>query len=239
MKVSPEFYRFYNRYKIELFSLGIATVVAGSTGVFFSVNAGHLHRTQSSESGDIEIVSPAKATDRNQMYVVDVSGAVASPGIYEVSPTTRLLTVVEMAGGLSEHADSAYFYRNFNLARLLQDGEKIYIPFQSEIENGIFVEAPRVLRYMSATSEENSHGPVISGTSNNSAAPQSMLPATDTSLVSINTASPAELDKLPGVGAKTVEKIIQNRPYSSLEDLLHKKVLGQKLFETLQPQLSL
>jgi hypothetical protein len=37
--------------------------------------------------------------------------------------------------------------------------------------------------------------------------------------VDLNTATPAELDKLPGVGPATVKKIIAGRPYSSVADL--------------------
>lgn len=37
--------------------------------------------------------------------------------------------------------------------------------------------------------------------------------------VDLNTATPAELDKLPGIGKATVKKIIAGRPYSSVADL--------------------
>lgn len=45
-------------------------------------------------------------------------------------------------------------------------------------------------------------------------------------LININTASEAELDKLPGIGPVTATKIITSRPYSAPEELLTKKVVS-------------
>lgn len=57
--------------------------------------------------------------------------------------------------------------------------------------------------------------------------------------ISINTATIDELDTLSGIGPVTAKKIIDNRPYTTLEDLIIKKVMGQSLFDTLKNQLTL
>lgn len=53
-------------------------------------------------------------------------------------------------------------------------------------------------------------------------------------LININTASEGELDTLPGVGPVTAQKIIASRPYSSPEDLLTKKAVGNSVYEKIK-----
>ena len=60
-----------------------------------------------------------------------------------------------------------------------------------------------------------------------------------TSLININTASESELDKLPQVGPVTANKIIASRPYSSLEDLLSKKVVSSSVWEKIKDLISI
>jgi competence protein ComEA len=58
------------------------------------------------------------------------------------------------------------------------------------------------------------------------------------SAVNINSASLSDLDALPGVGQSTAQKIISNRPYASAEELVSKKVVGEKEFEKIKGMIS-
>lgn len=65
----------------------------------------------------------------------------------------------------------------------------------------------------------------------------SVLGASDsnsTSLVNINTASLSELDRLSGVGEVTAKKIIEGRPYLTIEELKSKKIVGNSVFEKIK-----
>jgi competence protein ComEA len=53
-------------------------------------------------------------------------------------------------------------------------------------------------------------------------------------LINLNTAEMEELDKLPSIGAVTAQKIISGRPYSNLQELVDKKILGPSTFEKIQ-----
>lgn len=55
--------------------------------------------------------------------------------------------------------------------------------------------------------------------------------------VNINTSTQAELEALPGIGPVTASKIISDRPYSQVDDLLNKKVVSKSVFEKIKEQL--
>jgi len=52
--------------------------------------------------------------------------------------------------------------------------------------------------------------------------------------ININTATEAQLDTLPGIGPVRAGKIIAGRPYSTLEELRTKNVLGESTFEKIK-----
>lgn len=66
----------------------------------------------------------------------------------------------------------------------------------------------------------------------------SQVLGSQTGLININSASESELDTLAGVGKVTAQKIIKGRPYASLEDLVTKKAVTQKVFDNIKDQIT-
>lgn len=66
--------------------------------------------------------------------------------------------------------------------------------------------------------------------------------AAATTIVNLNTASAAELEKLPGVGATTAARIVEYRqkkgPFKKIEELMNVQGIGEKSFLKLKPQIT-
>ena len=58
-------------------------------------------------------------------------------------------------------------------------------------------------------------------------------------LVSLNTATEAQLDSLPGIGQVTAQKIISNRPYQSISQLIENKIVSQSVYLKIKDLISL
>lgn len=61
---------------------------------------------------------------KQQQITIHIDGQVNKPGLYNLPADSRINDAVKMADGLTEIANSQLV----NLASLLQDGQKIYIP---------------------------------------------------------------------------------------------------------------
>jgi competence protein ComEA len=58
-----------------------------------------------------------------QTLMVDVAGAVVNPGVYSLPLNSRVVEAIKAAGGLKKGADTS----DINQARILKDGEQIYV----------------------------------------------------------------------------------------------------------------
>lgn len=156
----------------------------------------------------IPLIEKVHHNINNETIIVDVAGAVKKPGIYELPAESRVKDALQKADGFSQDLDFSYVSKTLNQAKILTDQEKLYIPSR---------ETPLPGSTALKTDE---------GVSQN------------TELVNLNTAGLDDLDKLPSIGAVTAQKIISGRPYSNIQELLEKKILGPAAFEKIQNMVS-
>jgi competence protein ComEA len=101
-------------------------LMSAGAGVAAVAVIGALWSNATSGSGDFAVQSSTDADVNVQSTAtmfVQVVGAVAEPGVYEVPMDSRVMDAVALAGGLSRNADPA----SLNLARIVQDGEQIIV----------------------------------------------------------------------------------------------------------------
>jgi len=79
-----------------------------------------------------EITPPPVVVEQVQapQIFVDVTGAVNTPGVYTLTASSRVIDAIKAAGGSAAGADLS----TINLARVLADGEQIYV--DAAITNG-------------------------------------------------------------------------------------------------------
>ena len=136
--------------------------------------------------------------------VVQISGAVPRPGVYALAQGSRVQDAISAAGGFLVDADKTAI----NLARALEDGEQLDIPYAA------------------------GSGPVLA-----TEAPATEVPAAS-ELININTASQSELESLPGIGPTTARKIIEyrdaNGPFVNPEDIINVSGIGPGTYERIK-----
>ena len=169
---------------------------------------------QAAGDGDAEAAADAGASQAAPAPLrVHVGGAVAAPGVYDLAEGARVLDAVEAAGGFAEGAARDAL----NLARAVSDGEQVVVPSEADIAAQDVASAGA--------------GGAAAGAGASAAAGGAG------GKVNINTASAAQLDTLPGVGASTAETIVADReangPFKTVEDLKRVSGIGDKKFAAL------
>lgn len=200
------------KYRFPLL-LGVVGLIFFVYGLIVLLSSGN-----SKDEIEYQPADTGQTKENKGTIVVDVSGAVVNPGVYRLGFDSRVQDSLIKAGGLSSEANRQWVAKNLNLAAKLTDGGKIYIPFVGEGIKGR-TEVSKVSNGDNSKVESGTVGSL-------------------TGLININTASESELDTLPGIGPVTAGKIIQNRPYGTIDELLSKKVITSKVFEKIKEKIS-
>lgn len=195
--------------------LVIATVLALSAAAFIFKDA----FTDSSESVDIsqelsgEAISSGKASAQysfdedkpsSRKIKVYIVGAVRYPGVIEVEEGSRLIDVLELAGGALENAD----LERVNLALKVQD-EGMY-------------KIPRIGEELSEPSFT-----VLGATSNQGQQKVNINTADEATLDTLPGIGPSKAKRI-------IEYREQNGPFKSIEELKNVSGIGEKTFEQLK-----
>lgn len=164
---------------------------------------------------ETEKIENTEKTDRNKeqekksqedcgTIFVEVSGAVLNPGVYELPQESRVFQAITLAGGLKEDAVTD----QINQAEKMNDGQKIYVYTQEEIQQ---------------KKEEK---------------PIQEQRAREDGKIDLNCADKDMLMTLQGIGAARADAILSYREkrggFSGIEELMQVEGIKKKTYEKLK-----
>ena len=147
--------------------------------------------------------------DEQEKIIVHVTGSVERQGIVSLNKGQRVIDAIEASGGATKEANTSLI----NLAYVLEDGMKIYVPSKDDNKDTEFI--------VSGYSEE------VKSTEKKKQ-----------EKVNINTATLNELENLPGIGESIANKILtyrnKNGKFKNIEDLKNVSGIGESKFNNIK-----
>ncbi len=202
---------YLRQYKIPFAAFCLVMIFVG--GLYFSLSNAlekEVYYDISAEEVKKVIESQNQIdTSTEGSVLVDIAGQVKNPSVLKLSKGICLMDAILAAGGFSEKADMYYVQRYLNLAVEIEDRQKIYIPSKEETRNDA----------------------TWYGLSSSTQASQSK--------VNINTATIDQLKTLSGVGDATAQKIIDGRPYKSIESIMDVSGIGESTFAKIKESIQI
>ncbi len=118
--------------KMSLMVMGLSmSFVFACTPKQIRLETGEGMVEQTIQETEIETEQEVQKVDSESLIYVYVCGMVKTPGVYRLSEGDRIYQAIEMAGGILIEGDA----NRLNLAELLVDGQKIYVPSFDETQS--------------------------------------------------------------------------------------------------------
>ena len=160
--------------------------------------------------------------EETEKIAIHITGEVKKKGILYLDKGSRIADAIEAAGGATKNAN----LDQVNLAYILEDGQKIYIPNKNEkLEAGAYIIA-------------NSGNNVVveEGKSNSNTSTKGV-----DEKVNINSANQTELETLPGIGPSLAQRIIEYREsngnFEKIEDVQNVKGIGDSKYSNIKEKI--
>lgn len=168
--------------------------------------------------------------DQEQEVKVDIKGAINVPGIYSLKTTSRVIDVIEKAGGLTENADTSVI----NLSKKLTDEMVIIIYTKAEVRSFEQTKEKETLVQNKCNQKDDNALKNDACITQSSETPKK---------ISINTGTLQDLMTLTGIGEAKAKDIIsyreKNGPFKSIDDLTKVSGIGENTLAQIKENLTL
>ena len=162
---------------------------------------------------------------------VDIKGSVVSPDVYEVDSNSRVIDIINIAGGVTEDADTD----NINLSKKVSDEDVIIIYSREELENNKKSYEEKI-DYCTTDNNSACATNVVTFDDNNKE-------DTGSTIININTATVEDFMKLSGIGEAKAKAIVEYRnsigSFSKVEDIKNVTGIGDSIFDKIKDYLTL
>lgn len=198
----------------------VAAIIVGSAALIY------VHGLQPPPE-PLLVAAPANTGPGQAKVVVHVAGQVRSPGVYTLPLGARVRDAIQKAGGAKPGAA----LDALNLAQVLQDGEKLFVPSATAPEAISPAPAPAP----GSPQPQSARRVVGPAEGKPRLAPNRKI--------AINSASAQELQALPGIGPAYAAQIVAYRErlraangkgFTSIEQLMEVPGIGPKRFQMLR-----
>lgn len=151
---------------------------------------------------------------------VDIKGLIVNPGVYNIKSDSRIIDVIELAGGLKEGANT----EQINLSKKVTDEMVIVIYSNEEVES---------------MKKNDSYNNI----DNANYVEEYKINDTSDGKVSINTSTLEELMTLKGIGKSKAEAIIKYRNtvglFNSIEEIMNVSGIGESIYKKIKDNIKL
>ncbi len=221
-------------WKYLVFVLAILIVVV--FGYFF------YQKNNTVSTPIVKKLSLSKQENDSKTVFVDVKGAVNAPGVYELDDGKRVIDAINLAGGLTDVADTI----NLNLSKKLKDEMFIIVYTKDEIYN--YKNNDEKNKEITCASFEcvcpdSKNDACIENESKKEDDANDSEEKVASEKISINTASKEELMTLSGIGEVKAAAIIKyredNNGFSNIEDVKNVSGIGDALYEKIKDNITL
>lgn len=166
---------------------------------------------------NVENIVQNEIVEEKAKIVVHISGQVVNPGVISLDEGSRLIDAINLSGGLTSKADIS----KVNLAYILEDAQKIYIPSIDDKDETKYI-----------SEDSGNTGVVTSGNGQTSTKKEEKL------MVNINTANEEQLQELAGIGDSIAKRIVEyrkeNGKFNSIEDIKNVSGIGDAKFNKIK-----